>query len=163
MRVSLNVSSHWYTSLIPTESYSLPDDYSHLDSKWPHWPMSAFVALLILVEIVQIQQNYRAIEMFAPNDAKLQIAVGWLAWAHSARIALISTFFLKWRWALWVAAATYILPYIPNPWVTGTIMNSWASLFIFAPLAFLALRFAPQYVSPWRRQNVGGESGTGDS
>ena len=118
---------------------------------WPRWVVGALALALIGLEILQTFANYRVVEAYAPPDATgVFDAVDRLTIAHALRIVLIATLLTGWRWSLWVTGLSFLVVYLPNPWVSGTLMNSIAAALFFLPISMVALWFDKRLLFPWR-------------
>ncbi len=107
--------------------------------------------LLVFYEVAGIWQTYRVIELYAPPDATaLFAAADRLVVAHGIRILVIATLIIGWRWSLWLTVATYVLVYVPNPWITARTINPdfWPVLLL--PLFVVAIAADRRLLWPWR-------------
>ncbi len=119
----------------------------------PRYAIAALALVLIGFEVFQISYNYRVIESLAPTDSAVNFEFAdWLAVAHGVRIALIATLLTGWRWSLWVTALSYLIVYVPNPWISGTLMNSVFSVLILLAVAMIAWFFDKRLLYPWRTE-----------
>lgn len=124
---------------------------SNLTENRPRWVVGALALVLIGLELSQISTNYRVVEAYAPPHATgILDAVDRLAVAHALRIVLIATLLTGWRWSLWVAGLSFLVVYLPNPWVSGTLMNSISAALFFLPISMVALWFDKRLLFPWR-------------
>ncbi len=121
------------------------------DKKAARWIVSILALILIGIEVSLILRNYEIVHMYArPDQTRLFDAVDHMAVAHGIRIAVISTLILGWRWSLWVSGLSLLAVYIPNPWVSGAIMNSMPLAVFFVPLIVVAGLFDKRLLFPWR-------------
>ena len=74
--------------------------------------------------------------------------------AHVIRIVAIASLFTGWRWSLWLTAATYLVVYLPNPWVAAHLVNPdfWPVLLL--PFLLIAIAGDRQLLIPWRDNPV---------
>ena len=115
-----------------------------------------FALLLIYFEVAGILQNQRVLEMYVPPDATAIIAAAHrLMIAHVIRSVVIASLFTGWRWSLWLTAATYLVVYLPNPWVAAHLVNPdfWPVLLL--PFLLIAYAGDRQLLIPWRDNAVG--------
>ena len=106
--------------------------------------------LLVLIEISGIWKTYHVIELYAPPGATALHAVAdRLAVVHVLRILVIATLLTGWRWSLWATVATYLIVYLPNPWVAANLVNANFWPLFLLPLLIVALAADRQLLIPW--------------
>jgi len=78
-----------------------------------------------------------------------------MAIARGVRIALIATLLVGWCWSPWVIVLSILAVYIPNPWISGDLMNSVSfALFLFSLVIGRALFRQETTVFVARRMKV---------
>ena len=114
-----------------------------------------FALFLVFTEFAGIWQNQRVLELYIPPDATVLIdAAHRLMAAHAIRILVILSLLTGWRWSLWLTVASYVIVYVPNPWVTADLVNPnyWPVLLL--PLFIVAIAADRRLLMPWRKDEV---------
>ena len=107
--------------------------------------------ILIGIEVSQIQHHNRLVETYAsPDQTRILEAVDRMAVAHYLRIAVVATLLFGWRWSLWLTVFSFVIVYVPNPWVSAEFMNSWSFALFLLPLIMVAHFFDKRLLFPWR-------------
>jgi hypothetical protein len=121
------------------------------NDKAARWALAALALVLIAIEVSQILYNYRVVETYArPDQTGIFAAVDRMAVAHGIRIAVIATLILGWRWSLWAIVFAFLAAYIPNPWVSRSLMNTMSFALFLLPLFMVAQFLDKRLLFPWR-------------
>ena len=126
------------------------------------WTLRALALVLIMLEISKTQTDYRVVEMYAPPDAQeIWDAIGRFRILHIVRIAILALMAIGWRWSFWLAVISYLIVYLPNPWVTGTLVNGYASIFLLFLAGLIACYSQKQFWMPWKNRKATVEQAEG--
>ena len=119
--------------------------------KAARWAIAIIALILIGIEISQTLYHYRIVETYARSDqTRIFEAVDRMAIAHGIRIALVATLLVSWRWSLWITVLSFLVMYVPNPWVSGEFMNTAGFGVFLIPLILIAHFFDKRLLFPWR-------------
>lgn len=109
-------------------------------------------AVLIVLAIARTRRDYYVVELYAPPDAvEIWQAIERLRIFHIGRILILLPLVFGWRWSVWLAIFAYLIVYIPNPWVTGSIVNSFGSMTFLTIIVVITLTSQRQFLTPWRK------------
>ncbi len=122
---------------------------------WPRWALRCFAVALILLELSAIQSNYRVVEMYAPPDAQnIWDEIARLRIFHLVRIGILFTLVIGFRWSIWLILLAYLTVYIPNPWISATLVNGFLSMSFLVLITLLTIFPERQFLFPWRKQEL---------
>ncbi len=114
-----------------------------------------FALFLVFVEGLGIWQNRRVLDLYIPSHATVMVdAANRLMVAHVIRILVILSLLTGWRWSLWLTVSTYVIVYVPNPWIHAHLANPNYWPILLLPLILVALVADRQLLMPWRENEV---------
>lgn len=117
--------------------------------------LRALGALLIILAIVRTRYDFHVVGLYAPPNAQeLWDGMERLRLFHIGRILILLTLVLGWRWSVWLTVVAYLAVYIPNPWITGSIVNTFGSMVFLSLIVLITLTSQRQFLLPWRNLSI---------
>ncbi len=109
-------------------------------------------AVLIVLAIARTRNDYHVVELYASPDAsEIWAAIERLRLFHGGRMLILLTVVFGWRWSVWLTVVAYLIVYVPNPWLTGSIVNSFGSMVVLTFIVLIMLTVQRQFLMPWRK------------